>query len=172
MSRTRSSGSCVIDSMAASRRRTCSVPKPDSTDTGDSFRSVGLESSTLDSWVAEPEFAPSTRLDWNRTDTTDATSATARSPTVHRALRAFDARAPAVAPSDRLGTEYREGTLFGVMSRRVAARRSPSRALSNYPQTQENKRCVKHGFREPFPNWIHPFFVSGTWIGAHSDTMN
>ena len=152
MSRTRSSGSCVIDSMAASRRRTSSVPKPDSTDAGDSFRSVGLESATLDSWVAEPEFAPSIRLDWNRTDTTDVTSTTARSPTVHRALRAFDARAPAVAPSDRLGTEYREGTLFGIMNRSVATRRSPSRAVSDYPQTQENKKWVKNGLREPFPN--------------------
>ena len=138
------------------------MPNPDSTDTGDSSRSVALESSTLDSWAAEPEFAPSTRLDWNRTDTTDATSTTARSPTVHRALGAFDAKAPAVAPSDRLGTEYREGTLFGIMNRSVATRRSPSRAASNYPQTQENKKWVKNGLREAFPNLIHPFFVSGT----------
>ncbi len=58
------------------------------------------------------------------------------------------------------------------MNRSVATRRSPSRAASNYPQTQENKKWVKNGLREAFPNLIHPFFVSGTWIGARSDTMN
>ena len=90
INRARSFGSSVARSMAASRRRTSSVPKPDSTVASDALPSVELESSTSDSGATATEAGAPTRREWSRTATTEPTITITRAPAIHRPLRYFD----------------------------------------------------------------------------------